>query len=120
MLNYIKAIQLENEPWPTDEKEIRMAFIDHLKKIYTSECRPSMNQVVNQSVIQALPQLSSYILNSLSAIPTDEEIRVTVMSLGPHKVPGLDGFNANMVQQNWKVFGPALIKEVLLFFHTEP
>lgn len=40
------------------------------------------------------------------------------MDLGSHKVPGPDGFNANIIQQNWNVFGPLVFSEVQNFFAT--
>lgn len=41
-----------------------------------------------------------------------------VMSLGPDKAPGPDGFNGKMIQENWDLFGPSVIKEVCQFFLT--
>lgn len=38
--------------------------------------------------------------------------------LGPHKVAGPDGFNSKLLQDQWGVFGPAIIQEVNQFFST--
>lgn len=50
--------------------------------------------------------------------PTKEEIRQAVMSLGPDKAPGPDGYNARIIQTKWDLFGPAFTKEVENFFLT--
>ena len=54
----------------------------------------------------------------LQAEPAELEIQAVVKSLGPDKAPGPDGFNAKMVQTNWEIMGPTVLKEVMAFFQT--
>ena len=40
------------------------------------------------------------------------------MTLGPDKAAGPDGFNAKIIQNNWGIFGPSILKEIYEFFNT--
>lgn len=116
--NTVKSLQLPNGDWVTDEKEIRKAFVDHFKSIYRGQIRPNIQQVVKPQVLQSLPQIPEFLHGTLYEIPSEEEIRLTVMALGPHKAAGPDGFNAHIVQNNLEDFGPPIINEVIQFFTT--
>ena len=49
-------------------------------------------------------------------ILTPLEIKDAAFAIHPDKAPGPDGFSASFFQSNWKVVGPAIIKEIQYFF----
>lgn len=63
-----------------------------------------------------LAQIPQEATPNLDSCQTEGEIKWAVMALGPTKAPGPDGVSAALIQQNWELFGPIVMKEVNLFF----
>lgn len=59
-----------------------------------------------------LPKIPNLATDYLSLVPSEQEIRRTVMTLGPDKAPGPDGFNARLLQTHWDLFGSAVVQQV--------
>ena len=55
---------------------------------------------------------------SLTAIPSDKEIKKTIFAIHPDKASGPDGFFASFFQANWIAVGPAIVAEIREFFIT--
>lgn len=53
---------------------------------------------------------------SLTAIPSEDEIRLTVMSMPKSKAPGPDGFPAEFLWEAWSVVGNDVLAAVKEFF----
>lgn len=102
----------------TEERAVRRAFVMHFKKIYSAGPRKGLWEVYSPNFLAGLPQIPSFIGPSLDSLPSDLEIYKSLMSLGPHKSAGPDGFNAFLLQQEWPNFGPLILKEVHQFFIT--
>lgn len=58
------------------------------------------------------------LINTLSAIPSDTEIKAAVFSLPRNKAPGPDGFTVDFFISSWDLVGQDLIKAVRHFFNT--
>lgn len=116
--NTIRALQLDNSEWVTNDKDIRRAFVTHFKGIYTSRARAKVQDIYPHQVLASLPKIPDFMHESLQAAPTDLEIKAAAMALGPYKAPGPEGFSAKVVQDNWASFGLVIIKEVGDFFRT--
>lgn len=114
--NQIRAIMGGDGGWETYQKGIRSLFVDHFRIIYAGSPCAELQSVYPPQILQALPKLPNLILDHLEALPSPDEIQRALNSLGPNKSPGPDGFNAKIIQENWDLFGPAVIEEVDRFF----
>lgn len=116
--NTIKSIELDNGEWITCEKRIKAEFVRHFRAIYTRGNRESIYRVFNHDLLLDLPKIPTWATEMLESVPNQQEIKVALISLGPDKAPGPDGFNARMIQDNWDTFGPAVTAEITNFFNT--
>lgn len=62
------------------------------------------------------PLVNQDSLTSLASIPSNDEIRNAVFSIGPYKAPGYDGFLPIFFRANWETVGSSFCKFVLDFF----
>lgn len=116
--NTIRALQNPDGSWITEEKQILEAFLNHFKTIFQKGNRASIFNSYPDELLLSLPKIPDIFFNSLEALPTNLEIERALFSLGPLKAAGPDGFNAKIIQDNWSVFGPAILNEVSEFFAT--
>lgn len=112
--NRIQAIQTAEGDWIVKEDQIRKLFVNHYKVIYKKdpqEISIPIRQFVDsiEGEIIKIPQVQ---MEGLERNPTPTEILWAVNALGPMKLPGPDGINAALIQQQWKHFGPTIIREV--------
>lgn len=63
-----------------------------------------------------MPKIPTLVHSALIAQPVEAEVYKVLMSLGPDKAPGPDGFNAKIVQQNWAAFKGPIMAKVKEFF----
>lgn len=118
--NRIQAIQDEAGDWFVTEEEIRRLFVDHFKEIYKEDPTDReyhLNQL-SEKIGGQIVKVPECQVQGLEMMPTELEIQRVVFALGPTKAPGPDGMNAALIQKQWGIFGPTVIKEVLLFFQT--
>lgn len=116
--NSIHAIISNSGDWVTDQREIRSNFVAHFKAIYSKQQTTQISELFSSETLAQIPKLPQYAQQSLAAHPTDQEITQALMSLGPSKAPGPDGFTAKILQDNWALFGPSIPSEVHHFFST--
>lgn len=116
--NTITALKNDQGNWITNERRIRACFVSHFRKIYTKGSRVHVEVAYGEALLNSLPQIPNAAHAYLVADPTDHEILMALMALGPNKSPGPDGFNAKTLQDNWVFFGPAVLREVKLFFSS--
>jgi hypothetical protein len=64
------------------------------------------------------PLISLETNNQLIRSPSAEEIKAAAFSIHADKAPGPDGFSAGFFQENWNSVGPAIVKEVQMFFNS--
>lgn len=114
--NRIRTIIDGEGMYVTGEKEIRAAFLNHFRSIYAGQSCVQVSQMYPQDMLRDLPKIPAASHSLLEASPTELEIKRALMSLGPDKAPGLDGFNARLIQSNWDLFGPPIVKQVQQFF----
>lgn len=116
--NQINAILTKEEEWETSPRGITRLFVAHYKAIYTKQASRKVHEVFPPHILSNLPKIPELVRPAMDLDPTDDEIRKAVMALGPHKAPGPDGFHAKLIQDQWKVFGPAVLAEARYFFST--
>lgn len=109
---------MEDGSWLTEEKGIRKAFQDHFAQIYRGTATVPITQVYPTALLECLPKIPAFVHPSLTAHPLESEVYKVLMSLGPDKAPGPDGFNAKVVQLNWAAFKKPIMAEVDEFFST--
>ena len=80
----------------TDEKEIRLAFVNHFKQIYKKGTHVPLLNMYSSDLLGGLPQIPGLVTNQLIQLPTEEEAKWALFALRPHK-PN-------------KALGPQLIK----------
>lgn len=74
--------------------------------------------VYPQELFSKVTGIPSVAHDFLQSVPTDQEVFRALMTLGPNKAVGPDGFNAGVIQENWAHFGPAMLNKVRLFFES--
>lgn len=118
--NTIGSLLVSGTVWVTEEAEIKRAFVDHFRAIYSKGQRTDVHSVYGSTLLQNLPKIPAFIGPSLDSIPTDLEIHKALMQLGPHKAAGPDGFNAFLLQQQWDLFGPLSLQKSRNSFSQAP
>ena len=100
-------------PW-FEEDQIASVICKYYNFLFSSSQNDGQH-----TVWEALqPCITQQINENLIRDPCPEEIREATFAIHPDKAPGPDGFSASFFQANWSVVGPAIIKEVQLFFTT--
>lgn len=112
--NAITMIQIDDDRWIVEEKQVRTLFINHYKQIYSCGDNSQHRGLTDLDplTIAALPRVQEGPAEALQRVPSDEEIRLAVFSLGPDKAPGPDGVNARFVQNLWGLLGPTVMGEI--------
>lgn len=118
--NTIHMLQLDDGTWTIDAVKIRKAFVTHFRNLYcpSEEAPIRWSQARFQNLQQTLPRLPADQAAMLDAIPTAQEIALSLFSLGPDRAPGPDGINARFMQKFWSEFRPVVEHEVRQFFLT--
>ncbi|XP_043705215.1 uncharacterized protein LOC122655029 [Telopea speciosissima] len=87
---WIDSLVLDNGERVTDPKGIAFAFVNHFSNIFTS-ASPLDASFVECLFLNCITASEASVLCS---IPSLDELRAAVFSLGPFKAPGVDGFQA--------------------------
>lgn len=82
---------------------------DHVSNCYLME------------LLHSLPHILALMQQILDSLPSTQEIKSTLFSIGPYKAARPDGFDAKTVQENWEEFvtqlGPVVCNSVWDFFN---
>lgn len=116
--NTIRALKSADGNWVSNGKEIRALFVNYFKDIYKKAGVKPITEVYTNEVFQDVKGIPSSAHVLLEAEPTAHETFKALMTLGANKAFGPEGFSARLIQEKWPSFGPAIMKEVGVFFQT--
>lgn len=86
--NNIDFLLNSSNSWITDWSTIGSEFVDSYSSLFSSDC-PNFSADLEGLI---LPSISDSMNVALVAIPTLEEIKLTVFTMSAHTSPGPDGF----------------------------
>lgn len=95
--NRVKMLKSANDTWVEDAGEIRQMIVSFYKQLF-------MDDLVNQRplrVVKGFVSIEQSRLNPLDALPTLDELKRALFSMGSTKAPGEDGFPALFFQKSW-------------------
>ncbi|XP_078151441.1 uncharacterized protein LOC144546765 [Carex rostrata] len=93
-------------------------FVSSMRHYHASQPCQKLCFTYPPELLNQIPKVPASAYQHLLMFPTALEIKNAMMSLGPDKAPGPDGFNARIIQANWDLFGPSIIEQVNLFFRS--
>ncbi|OMO55679.1 reverse transcriptase [Corchorus capsularis] len=110
-----KVLRLKNgDNWVEEEEDIMTQFTSYYDNLFKSGRSENWEEV-----LECVPQLVDDEMNSgLTAIITDDEVRVAVFQLGELKSPGPDGFNGMFFQRHWNLIKDDICRMVRNFFRS--
>lgn len=97
-----------------EDEQITDSISHYFQQIFTS-ISPPATEVVNKALTPCISASTNELLISL---PSASKVKAALFGIHPDKAPGPDGFSASFFQSNWNVVGPAIIKEIQIFFGT--
>ncbi|XP_059627763.1 uncharacterized protein LOC132270608 [Cornus florida] len=113
--NNITVIQ-EDGVSITDPSIIKSKFVDHFQRAYAND-QPAFNAPKEKFIRN---KLSVEEIIMLEEAVTREEIKSTVLSMGPDRAPSPDGFTSRFFQHFWSIIGEDFTDAILQFFsHPE-
>jgi len=110
--NLMSTIQKDEEVF-TELAQVRKIFIQHFKKLYTSQESP-----VYELASLELKKLTPEMIAKLEEPVTLEEIKDALNSCDISKAPGYDGFNIKCIKHVWPIIGAEVSNFILQFFET--
>ncbi|KAK4280290.1 hypothetical protein QN277_011932 [Acacia crassicarpa] len=110
--NRVSMLKNEVGKWIDIEEDLKALVIGHFKDLF---CSNSPNPTV-LTTNATYPSMDPLIAKNLSNIPSGDEIRTALFSMGSYKAPGFDGFPPIFYKSNWGTVGPALVQFVQDFF----
>lgn len=100
-----------------EEEQIAAQIAEYYDKLFKSSSLPSSKEETVAILTEAIsPCITAEMNQSLTSVPSFQEIRDALFSIHPNKAPGPDGFSACFFQSNWVTIGEAICKEVQGFF----
>ncbi|KAK4285485.1 hypothetical protein QN277_002177 [Acacia crassicarpa] len=101
--------------WVDNDEELKSIVMRHFKNIYCT----NVQDFGDMATRSHFPSIDSQVVQGLAAVPSDEEIKGALFSMGSHKAPGVDGFPPLFYKSNWKTVGPTLCDFVKKAFKKE-
>ncbi|XP_050222138.1 uncharacterized protein LOC126672232 [Mercurialis annua] len=68
----------------------------------------------------SFPVIEASILSKISAVVTEEEIKLSLWDMNPWKAPGIDGLHASFYQSHWSIVGQKLVSFIKDIFSGSP
>ncbi|OMO90064.1 reverse transcriptase [Corchorus capsularis] len=106
--NRIRSLKDSEGNWVNDQATIKRMAVQHYKTLYTE----SLEESLRPDISVTFPRLEVNEIEELHKPVDDDEVKEAMFSIGPHKTPGPDGFQACFFQQNWDTVGEAVTKSV--------
>jgi hypothetical protein len=110
--NAIDFLKNDNNEWLSDRNDIGSCFVQFFQDLFTSS-NPQFPDNLDNLISPVITDEDNLLL---CAIPTVDEIKQTLFSLGSDKSPGPDGMSALFYKHYWKVINQDLIEAVTSFF----
>ncbi|KAK4284609.1 hypothetical protein QN277_001415 [Acacia crassicarpa] len=102
--NKIRALKSESGVWCSEEEDLKRLVVQHFFNLYCEEGEVYVPLRTRSN----FPILDGATADRLGRVPSDEEIRCALFSIGSFKSPGIDGFPAIFYKSNWGTVGPSL------------
>ena len=112
--NRIDCLKLDNGEWIYSRNQIGNLFSARFESVFDSPLQPlsfDLSNIVN-------PVITEEDNADLLRIPSWEEVRNVVFSMGAFKAPGPDGMSALFYKHYWNIVGWDLVAAVREFFMT--
>ncbi|KAL0014567.1 hypothetical protein SO802_001636 [Lithocarpus litseifolius] len=110
--NAIAFLKNQQGRWILGRVEIGQSFVDYFINLFSTSNTPIPNNLENL----ISPSLSEEEVEMLACMPSVEEIKDVVFSLGSHKAPSLDGMSAHFYKCYWNFIGGEIVEAVNIFF----
>ena len=111
--NAIDFLKNQQGNWISGREDIGKCFVDFFTGLFTSS-NPSIPNNLDGLIS---PSLSQDDIEMLTKIPTADEIKKVVFSMGSNKSPGADGMPALFFKFYWNVIGGEVIEAVTSIFN---
>jgi hypothetical protein len=110
--NAIDFLKNDNNEWLSDRNDIGDCFVQFFQNLFSSS---------NPQFLDDLDNLISPVISDennmlLCAIPSADEIKQTLFSLGSNKSPGPDGMSTLFYKHYWEIISQDLIEAISSFF----
>lgn len=116
--NSIRSLLLPNGILVTDCTELCEIALEHFSAILAPPVLPplisSLQWFLDLHTFRCSPAQNQ----TLSTLPSIQEIEKTILKLNPNKSPGPDGFTSAFFKVSWPVVGKETITAILKFFLT--
>ncbi|KAL5575717.1 hypothetical protein UlMin_017416 [Ulmus minor] len=110
--NRIDCLKLDDGAWIYDRNQIGNLFSARFESVFDSPIQPPLVDL--STVVDPIVTEEDNV--ELLRIPTGEEVRNVVFSMGAFKAPGLDGMTALFYKHYWDIVGWDLVAAVREFF----
>ncbi|GMI99700.1 hypothetical protein HRI_003639300 [Hibiscus trionum] len=110
--NRIQSLQLLDGTWCDDEAALCDEAVSFFKNLYAVNTPSSESY----SISGMFPFIEHSVMTSLCAMPSKDEIYVTLCEMAPLKAPGPDGLHAEFFQKNWRIVGNDVCRAILHVF----
>ncbi|KAK4262419.1 hypothetical protein QN277_027981 [Acacia crassicarpa] len=102
--NRITSLKSLEGSWVSNESDLKHMVVCYFKSMYLDDSHsPS-----NLSTLSSFPSIDRATAGNMASIPSDDEIKQAVFSMGNYKAPGIDGFPPIFYKNNWATVGPSL------------
>ncbi|XP_018479302.1 uncharacterized protein LOC108850231 [Raphanus sativus] len=95
-----------------EEEEISKVISAYYSKLFQS-CPFDGQHTISEALQPCITKEQN---EKLIMMPQAKEIKEATFAIHADKAPGPDGFSASFFQSNWEVVGPAVVKEIQIFF----
>lgn len=112
--NKLTSIQTTNGETIYGNQKIVEEAEMYFKDLFSSSNNNDMEKVLSNINPVVTNSMNEALTKKISA----EEVRTAVFSIGATRAPGPDGFTTCFYQNYWEEVGPAITKELQLFFET--
>ncbi|XP_015158404.1 uncharacterized protein [Solanum tuberosum] len=109
---FIHKTTRDNGEWIQRDEKIAEAACEHFQNIFTG-----VDKVINENAINCIPRMVNLVQNnSLTTMPTLEELKEVVFSMNPNSAAGPDGMNGYFFQKCWDIIKHDLFGVIQAFF----